>query len=493
MRIPAEVIIEALSPFQPELHLSSGLMEFTKVRPIRNQALEPGALYIGLAEEISTYHTGMNTAAISIGKPAITPDELIVLPDNCNLLEVFICLQNIFDSFSNYEIELLKTLDSGTYQDLMNVCYPLINNPTFFIDSSYRMHALAPDIELTNYREWQHMRRYGFVSFDTIKAMKASGEFDVVRAFQGAAIHFSSVFQRSCITRNLKLNSNFAGRIVTLDANRPFTQRDLLVSNILAEIIEVKMTRDEAFQHIHGREPLDRMLHDLASGIRLDEQLIKDRLQYLPEWKRGYFRVLAVPLGSSDDQTFDYYASLLEKNSGMYSILFENTLTTILHYRSKGDYYAVHSIIAGFLSDNSLKGGLSNEFSNLSDLCGYYRQAVISLELSKNERQLNFYSEYTLAHILSFFKNENIPLLCHPSLIFLKQFDDDNGTPFFNTLLAYLENERSLVKTAQVLYIHRNTLVYRMEKINSLLKLDLDNPDLRLHLLFSYRLLTGNE
>ncbi len=45
-----------------------------------------------------------------------------------------------------------------------------------------------------------------------------------------------------------------------------------------------------------------------------------------------------------------------------------------------------------------------------------------------------------------------------------------------------------LGETAAALHIHRNTLVYRLEKIQELFALDLDDPDNTLRLLLSFRL-----
>ena len=55
-----------------------------------------------------------------------------------------------------------------------------------------------------------------------------------------------------------------------------------------------------------------------------------------------------------------------------------------------------------------------------------------------------------------------------------------------HTLRVYLECERSYVKTAKQLYIHRNSLLYRIQRIQELTCLDFSDPSTRLHLLMSY-------
>ena len=55
----------------------------------------------------------------------------------------------------------------------------------------------------------------------------------------------------------------------------------------------------------------------------------------------------------------------------------------------------------------------------------------------------------------------------------------ENSKELIHTLEAYFENNGNLSQTAETLYVHRNTLLYRMERIAAILKFDLDNPDHR--------------
>lgn len=53
------------------------------------------------------------------------------------------------------------------------------------------------------------------------------------------------------------------------------------------------------------------------------------------------------------------------------------------------------------------------------------------------------------------------------------------GGEQFQTLKAYLENERSVSKTADALFTHRNTVIYRLKKIEEALGQSLDDPKIR--------------
>ena len=53
------------------------------------------------------------------------------------------------------------------------------------------------------------------------------------------------------------------------------------------------------------------------------------------------------------------------------------------------------------------------------------------------------------------------------------------------TLSAYLKNDRDALKTAAQLYVHRNTLAYRIKRIQELCPIDLDDFNVRHRLLES--------
>ena len=49
--------------------------------------------------------------------------------------------------------------------------------------------------------------------------------------------------------------------------------------------------------------------------------------------------------------------------------------------------------------------------------------------------------------------------------------------------------ERDIPGTSQALIIHRTTLLYRLKKIRSIIGLNLDDPETRLYLLLSLKML----
>ena len=59
----------------------------------------------------------------------------------------------------------------------------------------------------------------------------------------------------------------------------------------------------------------------------------------------------------------------------------------------------------------------------------------------------------------------------------LYQYDKDFGTDLIATLEAWIENNLNIAKTSRYLYTHRNTVLYRMDKISSILNSNLKDAN----------------
>ena len=70
---------------------------------------------------------------------------------------------------------------------------------------------------------------------------------------------------------------------------------------------------------------------------------------------------------------------------------------------------------------------------------------------------------------------EEILNYCNETLRKLEEYDHANGTALQETLLSYYINGFNAGKTAEALFIHRNSLQYRMNKIEELLEIGLDD------------------
>ena len=64
----------------------------------------------------------------------------------------------------------------------------------------------------------------------------------------------------------------------------------------------------------------------------------------------------------------------------------------------------------------------------------------------------------------------------------------DSNEQLIQTLEAFFDNNGNLSQAAEGLFVHRNTLIYRMERIAEITGLDLDNTETRLAVQLALRI-----
>ena len=145
---------------------------------------------------------------------------------------------------------------------------------------------------------------------------------------------------------------------------------------------------------------------------------------------------------------------------------------------------------------------LSNNTRNLSALPILYRLAVQTLVLARQvcsdpDRRIFTYEEFSIYTVIDLcaqrfmelFHSDDIIYLIHPAVIHLTRYDRKHRSDLRDVLYYYLRNDRNLVKTAGDLYMHRNTVVNKVNRILELLELDLEDGGLRQRLMFSCQII----
>ena len=120
--------------------------------------------------------------------------------------------------------------------------------------------------------------------------------------------------------------------------------------------------------------------------------------------------------------------------------------------------------------------------NGIMEISRFYRQAEYALERNKQlpkpkaiQYFENMASEYLLTASAPL---EDKVMACMPAVLSLWQ-EQQNGSEMFRTLFSFLSNERSVAHTSAELFLHRNTTVYRIKKIQENMKLDLEDPEIR--------------
>ena len=241
-------------------------------------------------------------------------------------------------------------------------------------------------------------------------------------------------------------------------------------------IMEHRLTGTEEIRHALSelRHPVSTFVSVATVGFRESEaapdvagELLAQLQALLPDTNMAFYRNELVLLHSYPERQFS------------------------LHLPNEAAVAAALESCDAFLC---LSNGTRN-LSTLPVLYGLARQTLVLARQVAKDRNKRIYTvdEYSVYNIIDLcaqrymelHRSDDIIYLIHPAVIHLTRYDRRHNTNLRDVLFYYLLNDRNLVRTAADTYMHRNTVINKVNKIQELLNLDLGDGYLRQRLIFS--------
>jgi len=142
---------------------------------------------------------------------------------------------------------------------------------------------------------------------------------------------------------------------------------------------------------------------------------------------------------------------------------------------------AIRKAAAGEYPKINVYGGIGRPAGELPDWKDSYREAVQALSMAARLREYKplYFGDLSVYRLLFQLEgNPELEAFCREALGPLLEYE--GGGDLLETLEAFCERLGNLSQTAEKLFIHRNSLLYRMERISQIAGLDMNNPDTRL-------------
>lgn len=133
--------------------------------------------------------------------------------------------------------------------------------------------------------------------------------------------------------------------------------------------------------------------------------------------------------------------------------------------------------------------GVGNIYYQLANLRKSYKEAKKALEIGKlfmGENQISLYNELGIYRLLFMIdKKEEIIEFCTDAIGSLLEYDKKNDENLCYCLETFLQNNGNIAKTSKDLYLHPNTLAYRLKKISTVIGKDINDSKIRFNLYFA--------
>lgn len=302
-------------------------------------------------------------------------------------------------------------------------------------------------------------------------------------------------------TTVLKVEKRVAGYLSVVDSADNMTEFDRLVLTYGADVCAIEMAKNRAIASAVEQTRGD-WIQMWLSGTPADDDLLRTRAQRagFPPDARYVVAVYRAMDGSGQSIPLESSISLVRDDMSrrgvngavgqyvdvivaLYPLDLEDAVAMA---RARSFIEDVRAQLAVRSPDGQVSAGISRPADGLSSLRHAYRESKdavgIAYELSDYDTT-TFYGDLKLYQLLLALKErnlENLQRFSHDALGPLIEHDNRKQGDLVRTLNGFFAANGNLAKAAQELDVHRNTLVYRLERIAELAELDLDDSDNRL-------------
>lgn len=351
------------------------------------------------------------------------------------------------------------------------------------------------------FHRWEYDDAQGgyILPLDILNDFKVNEDYLVTMHTTGPSVFPAETFGYAILYQNLWYNKKYRGRICVNEIKRRIRPGDFYLLDFFSGIVLEVLKAGEGLVMNHAMS-LSRVLFQMLEGEQEDMQALERALlQYGWTAKDDYFCVCFFPEERDiHTNSVQYFCSrLMDHFPDSCAFLYEKCVVMLVNSTlSDMNPGSFGNRIAVMLREGLMKAGISALSSDLQMFPLYYEQAVCAYETGQkindtfwSYRFEDYQMDFVLENAL-----EKLPasLLCSPEILRLREYDATHTAELSRTLKIYLEQDRNLARTAEILQIHRSTLLYRIGRIKEMTGLELEEPREKFRLLLSYYLIEQN-
>ena len=424
---------------------------------------------------------------------------LITLENTITSTQILQTLTSLFGNAARIaggRSHLLEVLHANQgLQAIVDKAYEILQNPIIVVDSSYKILAMYQDTSIPEDRwDLEEQRSLGYMLQTNIDAMNKAKIYEQTRLAQYPVYNKDPSESHGWITALIYIHGIEVGQIGVMDSTHPFTEVDFELIDFLCKIISLELQKSDFYRTNQGLMH-SYFLSDLLDNQTQDSAVIKQRMTNLGWDLRNHMQILLI--SDLAHNFFDGKAQLI--TSQLHSLL-PSSRWVIYHGQivflissETPKTFSKREGLYHYLSINRLTASVSNQFDSLLDIRKYYLQAVKAEAFGLRfhpEEPIHYYEDYLFQHMGEIVATKQ-PLrdFYHPGVVAIREYDATHGTNFLETLKLYLIHIDDPATVAAKLYVHKNTVFYRIAKLKEQFHLNLDDGDERFKIHLTVKLM----
>ncbi len=504
MNTNAEYICKQLKDYSPtvlgskENFIYDGICLFSNSREGDDEKL----MYVALCSEALGRKVLPNAACyVCVADGPLKKDTflsmnipVIILETNASLDEIFsLLLRNFFRSSQHdfkFKEHLLDLMANGaSMSTLLQEATKEYDNPFVVFDSNFSLvaHSVPPTLDIP---QAQNVVNNKYANVDVLQKLADEGTMDTLQhSSRPTLVKLPGGYEKLVV--NLFDNMECVGLVSFYNYIRNFEESDYDMVYYIAKLVKTYFHRNSYASSVWT--PYDYIFNYLLTNEgTITPKAISDLAVSFPP----SMRLMTISFMNSvqiQDVPLKFIESSVQKmlpKSHAY-IHFQNVIflcrSASLEKEQNEKFF---EWLNEFLTKYHLFAGISNSFSELSELKGAYDEALSAASIGSSlayEKPYFFYVDYTVFHMLRLFsKGRDIKKFCHPAFKTLHDYDEKYNTKYAECLLIYLKYNGNLTECANYFSIHYNSIKYRMKVIQDVCGIDLHDINTFIHLYISY-------
>ena len=487
MKLSMDIIEHWISRYEPVSTIVSDELTIAGIRLFSYEKTpDPDYLYIG--------RTGDFFQRSQAKEVLLVHRKDVISLRTEELEDVFDMVMDAFVYYQKWEQTMLAAFQQeNPEQVIIDACRDIFG-PMFFTDTSLQVTAFSRQYPRGSInRNWDDFWDIGTLSVDSLVKMQDGEYMEKLPQKWDCEIFYEEYAEKypwSMMISQENSEHQLTGQL-TIISQQKFRKYQRHLAQILKQALCLIAGHDSGKQQGTVAQSLFR---DFLQGKHLDENGFRTFYQ-MQGWEPSQPGVVAI-LEKKDAGGRNYGYQMWALCSYFPEIVFcqdadsgqGNIICGIPVKEQKltesGNRYGVElpERFADMLKRLGFQIHCSYPFTGIRNMSIQYRQAKKAQEKGVRE-----YYDCALSDLTALYRDSLLRRLAiHPALERLREYDSRKSTDFYHILRVYLQCERNRVLTAKMLFVHKNTLVYRLKKIVEMFGLDLDSAYEREYLAVSF-------
>lgn len=354
----------------------------------------------------------------------------------------------------------------------------VFQNPVLVIDTSYQYLAKSFPKEEANEGQPAPV----FSEHDGIEALKKDRIPEMAAQISGLYRYTDSLLQCPAIAAGIRIRNTVVAYLILPEANAELKEDTEALILTFRDLVCQELMKNRFYQS-NRDEYISYLLMDMLTGKYPDEKILQQRFETVDFKPADHMNVVVIRKRRENVRScsMELVAQQLRSIPTEHlTAVLEDSLVMLLNFQSeRGFDDTLLEKIDRICVNNDLVAGISSHFCSLSEMAKHYRlatrTALVCQRYIEDHRVIFYDDVFDLALLEYCDRHNNLMDYVHSSILRLMEYDADYGTNYLYTFWVYTECGCSTQATAAKLYVHKNTLLYRVNKIKEILGSDLSS------------------